>query len=185
MLGCRGRPEFLQSGYEVLHPQEATERNRWLCWCGRQLAPERAARMNVRSSATSRRSRRAAIWRPTCTSTHRATCTPRGPHKVVATLGDGAAAYDAARRCIHPNAVCRRAGFSLHAAVRCAADERKRLEQLCRYITRPALANERVQCNAAGQVVLKLKTPGRVVASGLGAPDRVLLFLDELQTGKQ
>ena len=43
-------------------------------------------------------------------------------------------------------------GFSLHAAVRCCADERKSLEQLCRYITRPALANERVQCNAAGQV---------------------------------
>jgi hypothetical protein len=32
---------------------------------------------------------------------------------------------------------------------------------LCRYITRPALANERVQTNAAGQVVLKLKTPWR------------------------
>ena len=29
-------------------------------------------------------------------------------------------------------------GFSLHAAVRCGADERQRLEQLCRYITRPA-----------------------------------------------
>ena len=52
-------------------------------------------------------------------------------------------------------------GFSLHAAVRCAADDRKALEQLCRYITRPALANERVQTNAAGQVVLKLKTAWR------------------------
>ena len=52
-------------------------------------------------------------------------------------------------------------GFSLHAAVRCGADERQRLEQLCRYITRPALANERVQCNSAGQVVLKLKTAWR------------------------
>jgi hypothetical protein len=52
-------------------------------------------------------------------------------------------------------------GFSLHAAVRCGADDRKALEQQCRYITRPALANERVQCNAAGQVVLKLKTPWR------------------------
>ena len=51
--------------------------------------------------------------------------------------------------------------FSLHAAVRCGADDRKALEQLCRYITRPALANERVQCNAAGQVVLKHKTPWR------------------------
>jgi hypothetical protein len=52
-------------------------------------------------------------------------------------------------------------GFSLHAAVRCAADDCQALEQLCRYITRPALANERVQTSAAGQVVLKLKTAWR------------------------
>jgi hypothetical protein len=32
---------------------------------------------------------------------------------------------------------------------------------LCRYITRPALSDERVQLNAAGQVKLKLKTPWR------------------------
>jgi hypothetical protein len=50
-------------------------------------------------------------------------------------------------------------GFSLHAARRCAAEDRRSPEQLCRTITRPALANERVQRNAAGQVVLKLKTP--------------------------
>jgi hypothetical protein len=37
----------------------------------------------------------------------------------------------------------------------------KRLEQLCRYDTRPALLGERVQLNAAGQVELKLKTPWR------------------------
>jgi hypothetical protein len=49
-------------------------------------------------------------------------------------------------------------GFSLHAAVRCGADERQALEQLCRYITRLTLANKRVQCNTAGQLVLKLKT---------------------------
>ena len=47
-------------------------------------------------------------------------------------------------------------GFSVHAAVRCEAEHRKRLEQLCRYIARPALSNESVRCNAAGQVVLKL-----------------------------
>jgi hypothetical protein len=52
-------------------------------------------------------------------------------------------------------------GFSLHAAVRCGAGQRKTLERLCRYITRPALANDRVQINAAGQVELKLKTPWR------------------------
>ena len=45
--------------------------------------------------------------------------------------------------------------------MRCSAEDRQALEQLCRYITRPAQANERVHCNAAGQVVLKLKTPWR------------------------
>ena len=33
--------------------------------------------------------------------------------------------------------------FSLHAGVRCGAHQRKELERLCRYITRPAIANER------------------------------------------
>ncbi|MFO1293224.1 MAG: transposase [Rubrivivax sp.] len=52
-------------------------------------------------------------------------------------------------------------GFSLHAAVRVEAHERERLEQLCRCITRPALSDERVQLNAAGQVELELETPWR------------------------
>jgi hypothetical protein len=50
-------------------------------------------------------------------------------------------------------------GFSLHAAVRWRADQRTELEQLCRYITRPAIANERLKRNRAGQVVLQLKSP--------------------------
>jgi Putative transposase len=50
-------------------------------------------------------------------------------------------------------------GFSLHAAVRCGADQRKELERLCRYITRPAIANERLKRNHAGDVVLQLKSP--------------------------
>ncbi|MCC6776327.1 MAG: transposase [Hyphomicrobiales bacterium] len=52
-------------------------------------------------------------------------------------------------------------GFSLHAAVRCGADGRKQLERLCRYITRPALAHERLSRNGKGQVVLRLKSPYR------------------------
>src|SRR5919106_3697770 len=50
-------------------------------------------------------------------------------------------------------------GFSLHAAARWRADQRKELEQLCRYITRPAIANQRLKRNRAGQVVLQLKSP--------------------------
>ena len=46
----------------------------------------------------------------------------------------------------------------LHAAVRWRADQCQELEQLCRYITRPAIANERLKRNRAGQVVLQLKS---------------------------
>ena len=52
-------------------------------------------------------------------------------------------------------------GFSLHAGVRCGTHQRKALERLCRYITRPAIANERLKEDAAGNVVLQLKSPWR------------------------
>lgn len=52
-------------------------------------------------------------------------------------------------------------GFSLHAGVRCGEHQRKRLERLCRYITRPAIANERLSRNGKGQVLLQLKSPWR------------------------
>ncbi|MDV6345792.1 transposase [Nitrosomonas sp. Is37] len=52
-------------------------------------------------------------------------------------------------------------GFSLHAGVRCAMNQRGKLEHLCRYITRPAIAEERLARNKDGQVVLMLKTPYR------------------------
>lgn len=52
-------------------------------------------------------------------------------------------------------------GFSQPGAMRVAAHDRKRLEPLCRCITRPALSDERGQLNAAGQVKQKLKTPWR------------------------
>ena len=38
----------------------------------------------------------------------------------------------------------REQGFSLHAGVRLAIHQRHKLEHLCRYITRPAIANERL-----------------------------------------
>ena len=52
------------------------------------------------------------------------------------------------------------AGFDLHAdvAVRAAAD-RARLEQLCRYLLRPAVAQDRLRLRTDGRVVLTLKTP--------------------------
>jgi len=52
-------------------------------------------------------------------------------------------------------------GFSLHAGVRCGEHQRKRLERLCRYITRPAIANERLSRDDKGRVLLQLKSPWR------------------------
>jgi hypothetical protein len=51
--------------------------------------------------------------------------------------------------------------FGSRAGRRCHSNERLKLERLCRYITRHALANDRVKINAKGQVELKLKTPWR------------------------
>ncbi len=48
---------------------------------------------------------------------------------------------------VKPGCVLRQ-GFSLHAGIRCRADQRRELERLCHYITRPALSHERVAPNA-------------------------------------
>ena len=45
--------------------------------------------------------------------------------------------------CANAHGFSRTGDKSLHAGVRCGADQRKALEHLCRYITRPAIANER------------------------------------------
>ena len=47
--------------------------------------------------------------------------------------------------------------FSLLVAVRVEAHDRKRLEDLRRYIARPPLSDERVQVEAAGQVEVQIK----------------------------
>jgi len=41
-------------------------------------------------------------------------------------------------------------GFSLHAWVRCAMNQCSKLERLCRYITQPTIANERLARNKDG-----------------------------------
>jgi hypothetical protein len=50
------------------------------------------------------------------------------------------------------------------------ANDRKRLEQLCRHITCPALSDEWAQLTAARQVELKLKTPWRDGSTHLAMP---------------
>ena len=51
------------------------------------------------------------------------------------------------------------AGFDLHANVAVPATDRARLEQLCRYLLRPAVAQDRLRRLDDGRVVLTLKSP--------------------------
>jgi hypothetical protein len=69
--------------------------------------------------------------------TYRIALGPRAGQKVLSqTILDTRVATDPVR-CVNAQ------GFSLHAEVCCAAHERKKLEHLCGYITRPAIANDR------------------------------------------
>ena len=49
-------------------------------------------------------------------------------------------------------------GFSLHVGVAARSDERKKLERLCRYISRPAVAEKRLSLTPGGNVLYQLKT---------------------------
>jgi len=53
------------------------------------------------------------------------------------------------------------AGFLLHAGVAARTDERQKLERLCRYISRPAIAEQRLSLLLNGNVRYQLKTPYR------------------------
>ena len=51
------------------------------------------------------------------------------------------------------------AGFSLHAGVAAKAHERKKLERLCRYISRPTVSEKWLSLTPNGNIRYQLKTP--------------------------
>jgi hypothetical protein len=53
------------------------------------------------------------------------------------------------------------ADFTLHAATRCRAGDRHRLARLCRYVMRPAFADDQMRWDGGSRVSFKLKTPWR------------------------
>ena len=59
------------------------------------------------------------------------------------------------------NTVAKVAGFSLHAGVAAKAYQRKKLERLCRYISRPAVSEQRLSLTSNGNIRYQLKTPYR------------------------
>ena len=60
-----------------------------------------------------------------------------------------------------PSGAVRAGGFSLHAGVAIAPHQRGKLERLCRYISRPPVATERLALMASGHVRYTLKRPYR------------------------
>jgi hypothetical protein len=61
--------------------------------------------------------------------------------------------------CGEPRRTARQEGFDLEAGVCVAAEQRDRLERLCRYALRPTVAQDRLRLTAEGQVVLQLRHP--------------------------
>ena len=55
--------------------------------------------------------------------------------------------------------VSNQASFSLHAGTACKPTQKKKLERLCRYITRSAISEKRLSLASNGNVVYQLKTP--------------------------
>ncbi len=49
--------------------------------------------------------------------------------------------------------VSKQSGFSLHAGVSCRAKQRKKLERMCRYITRPPISEQRLSIAGNGNIV--------------------------------
>jgi hypothetical protein len=90
-------------------------------------------------------------------STWRIAAGPRAGRKVLTLVGRGQRPPASRTSDLCAN----HQGFSLHAGVHCDANDRQGIEQLCRYITRPAISNERLSINRDGNVMLKLKTPWR------------------------
>ena len=52
-------------------------------------------------------------------------------------------------------------GFSLHAGIDFEPQQRTKLERLCRYVSRPPVAVERMALTSSGQVRYQLKSPYR------------------------
>lgn len=77
----------------------------------------------------------------------------RGQRPVRLGSGDGHAATTVGRRCAAFE------GFSLHANVRIAANDRDGLEHLARYLARPPIATERLIALPDGRVALRFKRP--------------------------
>jgi hypothetical protein len=116
----------------------------------------------VRSAAISRgapaRRRRPCAPAPTHSITYRIAVGPRAGQKLftLQTVAPRLQGLEA-----EPNGAARAGGFSLHAGVDIAPDERAKLERLCRYVSRPPVASERLALTASGQVRYTLKTPYR------------------------
>jgi hypothetical protein len=65
------------------------------------------------------------------------------------------------------------AGFSLHAGVAARADQRQKLERLCRYISRPAIAEQRLSLTPNGNVRYDVNGFTSVAGAGMRRSDPV------------
>jgi hypothetical protein len=88
--------------------------------------------------------------------TYRVAMGPRSGQKVFTLQGVPAGLVEEQKR-----GVAEAAGFSLHAGIGIEGEQRGKLERLARYVSRPAVAEERLALTERGKVHVQLKTAYR------------------------
>ena len=92
--------------------------------------------------------------------TYRIAVGPRAGQKLF-TLQTQPAGQDVADQQGDHRGAARAGGFSLHAGIDIQPGQRQKLERLCRYVSRPPVAVERMALTSSGHVRYTLKTPYR------------------------
>jgi hypothetical protein len=92
--------------------------------------------------------------------TYRIAVGPRTGQKLFTLQRVAARAEEAEQQGDHRSAASA-GGFSLHAGLDIQPHQREKLERLCRYVSRPPIAVERLALTSSGQVRYQLKTPYR------------------------
>jgi hypothetical protein len=92
--------------------------------------------------------------------TYRIAVGPRTGQKLFTLQRVAARAEEAEQQGDHRSAA-NAGGFSLHAGLDIQPHQREKFERLCRYVSRPPIAVERLALTSSGQVRYQLKTPYR------------------------
>ncbi len=157
--GVYSRDTGKPTHFRPLPPPSADEVARVLAGTARRIARLLASRADGDDDALARDEPLLAVLAAASLRTRSAT----GPHagQRWRRLGDRVEPQDSDADPDATSRVPQHEGMSLHADVAVPAQDRRRLERLCRYVARPPLAHDRLELRPDGRLTLRLKTRWR------------------------